>query len=187
MYKLYNNFSNIHVIYSSIGEVNVKVTKLYSIHDIIVINNKIDQIYNEIITDDMSLDDKILTIHDYIVNNTIYDKDKVSGNSNYKSSTAYGVLMEGYAICGGYADTMALFLNKLNVPNYKVASETHIWNAVYLNNKWLHLDLTWDDPVTLNSDKNTLLHKFFLIDTKTLEGYKIESHEFNKSVYSELS
>lgn len=183
----YNNFKNIHVIYSSIGEVNVEVTKLYTIHDTIVINNKINEILKQTITEDMAIEDKILAIHDYIVNNTKYDKDKVSGTSTHKSNTAYGVLIEGYAICGGYADAMALFLNELNVPNFKVSSKTHIWNAVYLNEKWLHLDLTWDDPVTIDSDKNTLLHKFYLIDTEKLESYDIESHEFDKTIFSELS
>lgn len=81
---------------------------------------------------------------------------------------------------------MAIFLNRWNVPNFKVASNTHIWNAVYINNKWLHLDLTWDDPVSINSDKNNLIHKFYLIDTETLESYNIDDHEFDKIIYQEL-
>ena len=183
----FNNFSNINVVYSSVGEVNVKVTKLYSNDDIEAVIHKVNEIYSQIITDDMSLDDKILTIHDYIINNTKYDQERANNNSTYKSNIAYGPLLQGYAVCGGYADAMALFLNKLNVPNYKVASLTHVWNAVKVNDEWLHIDLTWDDPVALNSDKDTLLHKFYLINTKKLESYKIDNHEYDKFTYVELS
>ena len=182
----YNSFSNIKIIYSSLGEVNVEVTKLYNEDTINAINNKINEIKNNILKDE-KLEDKILLIHDYIINNTSYDEERKDGNSKYLSNIAYGSLIEGKAVCGGYADAMALFLDDLKVPNFKVSSDTHVWNAVYINNKWLHLDLTWDDPVTLNSNKQTLTHKFYLIDTPALENYKIEDHDFDKAVFKELS
>ena len=52
--------------------------------------------------------------------------------------------------------------------------------------KWLHLDLTWDDPVSLFSNVDNLIHKFYLIDTETLENYNIEDHNFDKYVYQEV-
>ena len=130
----------------------------------------------------MKTEDKILKIHDYIINTTKYDTD----NSDSKSSTAYGALINHKAVCGGYADAMALFLNKFNVPNFKIASNTHVWNAVYIDSTWLHLDLTWDDPVS-SSGEDTILHKFYLIDTPSLEKYKITDHEYDKTIYEELS
>ena len=97
----------------------------------------------------MNQEEKIRAIHDYIINNTEYDVERnETGTSNYDSNTAYGALIQGKAICSGYADAMALFLARFNIPNYKIASGTHVWNAVYINNTWLHLDLTWDDPVS---------------------------------------
>jgi transglutaminase-like putative cysteine protease len=183
----FNSFSNIKISSSSSSEINIEVTKLYSDEEIEEINKKMDEIENEIYTDDMSVEDKILAVHDYIVNNTIYDENAANKTSSYKSNKAYGALIQGYAVCGGYADAMALFLDRLNVPNYKVSSETHVWNAVYINESWLHLDLTWDDPVSVNSNVQTLTHKFYLIDTPTLESYNIDSHDFNKSVYQEVA
>ena len=182
----YNSFSNIKVIYSTSGEINIEVSKLYTDDEIISINNRIKEIEQSIYKEDMSIEDKILAVHDYIINNTKYDELRADGKSNYKSNKAYGSLIEGYAVCGGYADAMNLFLDRLDVTNYKVSSETHVWNAVYINDKWLHLDLTWDDPVTINSDADTLTHKFYLIDTKSLEEYKISDHDFNKNIYEEL-
>ena len=183
----YNSFSNIKVVYSTTGEVNVEINKLYTEDEIYSVNNRMDEISSSLFKDDMKLEDKILAIHDYIINNTKYDENRIKGTSAYKSNKAYGSLIEGYAVCGGYADAMALFLDKLDVPNFKISSSTHVWNAVYINNKWLHLDLTWDDPVTLNSDKQTLTHKFYLIDTPSLEDYNISDHEFDKTIYQELS
>src|SRR5574344_36374 len=183
----FNNFNSIKIVYSTTGEVNVEINKLYTDEQISVVNNKIDSILSEVITNDMKIDDKVLAIHDYIINHSKYDEDRALKISKYQSNIAYGPLLEGYAVCGGYADAMALFLNRLNIPNYKIASKTHVWNAVFMNNKWLHLDLTWDDPVSVNSEENTLLHKFYLVNTKTLESYNISDHNYDKTIYSELS
>ena len=84
---------------------------------------------------------------------------------------------------------MAVILTKLNVPNFKVASATHVWNAVYVDNTWLHLDLTWDDPVS-TSGKDILDHSYFLITNDRLEELDKENkneHIFNKGTYYELT
>ncbi|UKI58189.1 MAG: hypothetical protein L6V81_01725 [Clostridium sp.] len=36
-------------------------------------------------------------------------------------------------------------LDKLHIPNFKVTSSEHVWNVVYYNGKWTHIDATWDD------------------------------------------
>ncbi|MDD2504971.1 MAG: transglutaminase domain-containing protein [Bacilli bacterium] len=183
----FNTFSDIKVIYDETGEVTVKINKLYTTEEINQINSQIDKIIAKEIKEDMELEDKVLKIHDYVINTTKYDEDRINNIIKYKSNIAYGPLIEKYGICGGYADTMALFLNRWNVPNFKVSSTTHVWNAIYINDTWLHLDLTWDDPVSEDRTINTLLHKFYLIDTKTLEEYNITDHDFNKTIYQELA
>ncbi len=183
----FNNFSSIKVTYDETGEITVNVTKSYSDEEIIKINRKIDEIIKNELSDDLTIDEKILKIHDHIINITKYDQNRLDGEINYKSNIAYGPLLQGYGICGGYSDAMAIFLNRWNVPNFKIASSTHVWNAVYINNQWLHLDLTWDDPVDNIFGKDNLIHKFYLIDTNTLEGYKIKDHDFDKIIYQELA
>ena len=37
-------------------------------------------------------------------------------------------------------DLMAIFLTKFGVKNFKVASDTHVWNAVNVNGEWLTCD-----------------------------------------------
>ena len=178
----FNSYSNINSSYSTTGEVTINLTKLYSDEDIIKINNGIDELLEELITDDMSDDDKVLKIHDYIINNTRYDVTK----ENLESYTALGPLFKGTAVCSGYADLMALFLDRLKIKNFKITSDTHVWNAVYINDEWLHLDLTWDDPVTKNSQVDTLQHDFFLVNSKKLLEFDISDHKFDVTIYQEL-
>ncbi len=183
----FNGFNNIKIIYSNTGEINVEVYKLYNDDEIASVKKRMNEIKKEIFKDDMKDEDKILAIHDYIVNHTKYDDKRKENKSEYLSNKAYGPLIQGYGVCGGYADAMALFLDDLGIPNFKISSDTHVWNAVYLNDKWLHLDLTWDDPVNQVTNTETLTHKFYLIDTKALEEYKITDHDYDKTVYQELS
>ncbi len=186
----YNSFSSVKISINNLGKVTIKVNKLYSEEEINIINQKVDEIYNSIITPNMNETDKIKAIHDYIINNAIYDSDKADNLNNenyiskYKSQTAYGPLIEGYGICGGYSDAMAIFLNKMGIPNYKVSSDNHVWNLVYLNGSWLHLDLTWDDPV-VNTKENLLLHNFFLITSDELKQKNTGQHIYDTNVFIE--
>ncbi len=181
----YNNFHGFDRIYNSLGEVSLMIVKMYSDEMIDALNKKMDDIALEIFKDGMTIEEKILSAHDYIIDNTVYKKE-----DTYHSGDAYGTLIEGASKCSGYADAMALFLDKLGLKNYKVASDNHVWNAVYLFGEWVQLDLTWDDPPiedgASESTINSMRHKFYMIDTPTLESYNTGEHEFDKSVYIEV-
>lgn len=81
---------------------------------------------------------------------------------------------------------MKLFLDRLNIPNYKISSENHIWNLVNVDNNWYHLDLTWDDPVTSNGT-DVLEYDYFLITTTELEELESDQHNFDIKIYKEAS
>ena len=186
----YNNFTSLKVQFDTSGEVTLDIKRLYSSEDIINISNKIDSIWKDIVTQDMSTEDIIYAFHDYIIDNTKYDEayenEIKNGESTHNSAKANGPLFEGYGICSGYTDVLSIVLDKLGLDNYKVASKTHVWNAVKINDEWKHIDLTWDDPVSEDHSMNNLLHKFYLIDTPTLESFDIKDHSFDKSIYVEL-
>jgi len=184
----YNSFSNIETLYDDTGEVTLSLKKTYSSSDIEMLNDKINTILNNIITADMTTKDKLLAVHDYIINNTVYDTLKSEGKeSPYRSNTAYGALIEGHATCNGYADAYAIILDKLSITNYRISSTTHIWNAILYNDEWLHIDLTWDDPVSTTGD-DYLFHKYFLVDNETLkkEDGTLTDHTFDKTIFQEF-
>lgn len=182
----YNSFASIETEYDSLGKVIVKVNKVYTGEDIRRINNKIKDIVTNYVGNTTDKKEIIKKIHDYIINNTKYDSDRSDKKIvNYKSDMAYGPLFEGYGLCGGYTDAMALFLDYYDIPNFRIISENHIWNAVYLDDQWYHLDLTWDDPVSKNG-KDILEYTFFLITTEELEEIEKEQHLFDKDVFQEI-
>lgn len=187
----YNSYTSIRILYDETGEVTIKVSHLYSEDEIKRIDKEINNIINNVTNEKMSLRDKILALHDYIINNTKYDIDRANSTDNssqYDSARILGVLDDHYAICSGYADIMAVMLEKLDVPNYKISSDTHVWNALYLDGKWWHLDLTWDDPIS-PSGKDILDHSYFIIDNDTLMKLDedIEDHIFDSNVYLEFN
>ena len=201
MFILFNNFTNVKSSISDSGEINLKVFYLYDSEKIKEIDTKTDEILKSLIKDNMNDTKKIRTIHDYIINNTKYDVERnLTGNSKYESFNAYGPLFQGYATCNGYTDLMAIFLTKMGFDNYKIATTPdeisysatgHIWNAVKVNDEWLHLDLTWDDPVS-NDGKDYLFHTYFLKTTEEVKDADdgetvIEEHNFNSLYYLEFN
>lgn len=180
----YNSSNNVKISYGGDYKIGISINRAYTQDEINEINNKVDKILSENVNNNMPPKEKIRAIHDYIIDHTEYDKLKYENKNDdtYKSNTAYGVLIEGYGTCNGYADAMEIFLDKMNIINYKISNEEHIWNLVYLDGKWYHLDLTWDDPI---SDININRDTYFLISTKTLEKINDGTHTFDKNIYSE--
>ena len=182
----YNSFKHVEITYDDLNRVTLTIEKGYKQEEINQINTKVEEVFNQLYNPNTTDYNNIKIFHDYIINNTKYDSNRSDNNIiNYKSDSAYGPLLEGYALCGGYSDAMELFLEKLNIESFKVSSEKHVWNAVYLNGTWYHLDLTWDDPVT-NTGAQLLLHDYFLIDTNKLKSLKIDQHNYDELAYQEL-
>lgn len=183
----FNSFKHLETSYDDYGKVTLNIEHIYTDSDIKLISSKIKKIEKEIWTDAMSNEDKIKEAHNYIINNSKYDQDRSDNNVvKYKSDTAYGTLLEGYSLCGGYTDAMELFLEDLKIKSYKISSENHVWNAVNLNNVWYHLDLTWDDPITTDGS-DILEYNFFLITTSELDGLEAEQHNYDRNVYKEVA
>lgn len=190
----FNSYSTIKTLYDDTGEVTISVTHLYDEYEKQQLNKDIDEMINNNINDYMNDIEKIRAIHDYIINNTKYDTLRAdTDDSPYDSARINGLLYDHYAICSGYADTMAVVLDKLGIKNFKVSSKNHVWNAVYIDGNWLHLDLTWDDPIT-TSGKDVLDDSYFLVDTDTListdkeseDNDVIDDHTYDLKVFSEL-
>ncbi|NLM63098.1 MAG: hypothetical protein GX190_02115 [Mollicutes bacterium] len=189
----FNTYSTLYTNYSTFGRITIEVDKTYSRSEIELLEKKVDEIYNAVVKDNMSTVEKIKAIHDYIINTTSYDSDRsdaiISKNYDYiplyQSHKAVGPLLQNKAICGGYSDAMALFLIKMDIPNYKISNQDHIWNYVNLDDQWYHLDLTWDDP-TLENGEELLIHDYFLLTTEELFA-KNNNHQFKEVIFLEAA
>ena len=182
----FNSFSHIETEYDTRGKVTISIVHTYTKDRIDAITQKMDELAPELIKEDDTIYNNIKRIHDYIIENAEYDLERADfGDDTYQSDTAYGPLIQGKAVCGGYTDLMALYLDRMNIPNFRVSSDKHIWNAVLIDDKWVHLDLTWDDPVYEDGSQQ-VDHRFFLINTQTLYAEKETEHNFDTNNYPEL-
>lgn len=180
----FNTFDKINTTFAASGKVKLKKEPRYSDSQIDTLNKKVDEIYKENYDSSKNVSENIKIFHDYIVNHTKYDQSNTTWLSNVGSSSAYGVLIDGIGICSGYSDAMQLFLEKMNVKNYRISSSTHEWNLVYVEGAWRHLDLTWDDPI-MSDGSDALKEDYFLIDTNTLLSKDDGEHNFDSSIYIE--
>ena len=93
---------------------------------------------------------KELRLHDYLVNHCRYSLGSPDDENEFR---AYGALVDGEAVCSGYAEAMALLLTYAGIDCKVVIgsskAENHAWNLVKIDGEWYHLDPTWDDPVEL--------------------------------------
>lgn len=180
----FNTFNKVNTTFNNTGRIILKKESRYTKEQIKKISEKVDEIYGKNYNTSKNVKENIKIFHDYIINNTKYDSSNTTGLSSINSSTAYGVLFDGVGICSGYADAMSLFLEKMNVKNYRISSNTHVWNLVYVDGSWWHLDLTWDDPIT-SDGSNILSDKYFLINTNTLKNISNTEHTFDEKIYVE--
>ncbi len=103
--------------------------------------------------------EKLLFLHDAIVKTVSYDTvaytdidtDQPS-ELTLESTTMYGALVNGRALCGGYAKALQYLAESAGirctvVSGHKKDGEAHAWNLVQLDGDYYYVDVTWDDPV----------------------------------------
>ena len=115
---------------------------------------QIEQTKNQILTNvSGNAYDNIKMVHDYLVDNIEYDT-TISQKNIYN---VYGALINGTAVCEGYARSFKYLMDELGIPctlvigqgtNSQGQTENHAWNYVQLNGNWYAIDCTWDDPVS---------------------------------------
>ncbi|MBR6419176.1 MAG: transglutaminase domain-containing protein [Oscillospiraceae bacterium] len=104
-------------------------------------------------TDDF---EKVQTVCDYVAAHVDYDRIHMKNEHYHLKSTAYGALVNGYALCQGYAVTVYRLLRECGVPCRVITgeaekpdgtAESHAWNLVCLGGLWYQLDVTWNDQL----------------------------------------
>ncbi len=113
--------------------------------------------------------EKALFVHDYIVDNTYYDK-----SYSPTSKSAYSCLVLGKATCLGYSEAFQLLMKKLSIPCHMVTGSGqgsgHAWNYILIGSDYYYADITWDDPTYTDPTKapKGRSYDYFLITTEEL-------------------
>ena len=93
--------------------------------------------------------EKLLYIHDYIIDNTVYNT-----STPMEQNNIYGALILKNTLCTGYAEAFSAVAEKLGFKSYIITSQkiNHAWNLVMLNGRYYHIDCAWDDPEIVNKN-----------------------------------
>ena len=100
--------------------------------------------------------ERVEYFNDYIRTLLAYEKGKTAGiTQTFAPHTG-----ELKAACGSYARAMKFLCAAADIPCFTISSKTHTWNLVYVDGKWLHVDVSANDlsgrnGVLLTSDYQT--------------------------------
>ena len=130
-----------------------------------------EQIYGETVTPEMSQREQAQALYTYLTEQVRYDFRYYGapGEMPYDSTTAYGALHDGLAICGGYAQAFQLLLEQAGIPcvtvSGKLGAENHMWDLAQIDGQWLYFDPT--------SDRGRAAYGFqcFGVEAGSLEGH----------------
>lgn len=120
-------------------------------------------------------------IHDKLINSCVYDEEADSSKGMQSAFTMYGALVEKSAVCEGYTKAMQYLLKLVGIESITVngysKSELHQWCMVNIDDKWYHLDITWDDQDLNEEHDASVLYTYF----NTTDSYIKSDHEIAKT------
>jgi len=164
----------------------------FSEEEVVVMKNEFDakceRILNSI-PNDVSVEEKLLLLHDYIASHTSYDKTVYEGlaSSNEKYIyNSYGCIVKEIAVCEGISEAFLYLCKRLNIECHLVTSDSmhHEWNMVKVGNDYYHIDITQDAPVYnlgvhgYHQSPGDVNHRFFLLSDE-----EIKNEELGHSVH----
>lgn len=128
---------------------------------------------------------KLEVLHDYLTANCKYDIETASQNitdGTAAAFTAYGALVDGKAVCSGYARAFMMLCKAsgIDVIYISDADMNHSWNAVKLGDEIYYIDCTFDDPIPDQGER--IIRNYFL---KTEQEMK-KTHRWNSDFYNGL-
>lgn len=124
------------------------------------VEQKVSEIISSLISEGMSELEKELVIHKYMCEHISYDGEALENakmnqmkkaDKVYRDSfTAYGALINGKAVCAGYAGAFKLLADKAGLENIIVTGSlegglSHEWNKVNIDGAWYVVDVTNND------------------------------------------
>lgn len=104
--------------------------------------------------------DKSLILHDRVCDAVVYE-------FSAHDQTVIGSLLDGKAVCAGYAHAYQMLLQAVGIPCFFVSGtsqgQNHAWNLVQLDGEWYYTDVTWDDkndPDPTGQNRPTIFYTY---------------------------
>lgn len=180
------NFDNCSISLGNRGVYNLLTLKpIFNPCDLQEATNCFEQetkkIIKSIIKPNTNQIQKILAIHDYIVNNVSYDESELYNiNSTATSHTAYGAIVQKKAVCEGISYAFVHLANEVGVNatvvNGKADRTNHAWNMIKFASKYYHIDATWD--IRQRDHSTAKVYDYFC-----LRDLDLKSRSWDKKIY----
>ena len=151
------------------------------------------KILNEIISNEMTDYEKVLSIFDYICVNTVYDTFSldIEDPSSVPAYYLDGVFLtdKKQAVCDGFSKTFSLLTNMIGIDSIRVVGDAstgesyggHAWNKVFLDvdksddvgEECYLVDLTWTEIHLTNYDEQST-HSYFLLSDEDVKDSHVQ-------------
>ncbi|MBQ8610553.1 MAG: hypothetical protein IJ412_02470 [Oscillospiraceae bacterium] len=119
---------------------------------------------------DASDADRAYYLFNAIIQNTFYDQ--FTPADQLADQSAVSCLVDGWAVCAGYARALQYLLMSADIPCSTVSGTAngmpHSWVLAQLDGEWYHMDPTWADSDELFGGRELLLCEYFVMTTEQL-------------------
>ncbi len=116
--------------------------------------------------------EKALALHDWITENSEYDR-------TVTYFAPENLFLYHTGVCNAYMKAYTLLLTAVGIESKEVTGTAngglHGWNLVKLDGEWYHVDCTWDDPLTDGWER----HDYFCVPDDIMR----EDHIWNAADY----
>lgn len=140
---------------------------------------------NTIVKDSWSDEYKVYVISEWLIENIAYDQYKCDNLTysravSYKDNTGtWSVYNTRTGVCGDFANIFAIMCRAHGVSATTVGAKSmeHVWNAVYLNGRWVELDLSVNaryQTKTKDVTKRTAFQKNYVTLYGIIPNYTIK-------------
>ncbi|WP_430477096.1 S-layer homology domain-containing protein [Bacillus cereus] len=179
----YTNYNRSNVSYGLSGSpgnytFKLKITYRETKEQTEYVMKQAKAIVSSIVQAGMDDHEKVKVIHDYVLKHVSYD-------TSYQAYTAYEALVNRSAVCQGYALLTYQLLKEAGIENHFVVGtgngKPHAWNLVKIDNKWYHLDTTFDDPIPDKQGRVT--YSYFNLSDEQIA----RNHEWNRGDYPQAT
>lgn len=184
----YFYYDNCKIGYSGLGSKKiVRMTKWLSALSVGLyvdkFNTESKRIINKIIKNNMSKAQKVLAIHNYIVDNITYFEGNIGADEYQPYHTAYGAIVDKCAVCEGISAAFCYLLSLVGVESTvvngtikKTSDYRHTWNIIKIDGKSYHFDVTWN----LKNKNNS---KFPCLDYFALKDSDLNERNWKRNLY----
>lgn len=144
--------------------------------------NKVNKVLDSIINSGMSDLKKEKAVYHWLTANCKYDYRHydIPNAAPRESYEPYGAIVDGKAVCLGFATAFQLFMDILDIECITVvgaafdSTEDHAWNMVKIDGEWYCVDATWDVGVE---------PKWFNYFNKSSERFALNGHQWDYEAY----